>query len=300
VPVTQKPTSSMPKSRLFKLLRRWLAGAAGMRSKHGANLALDILSANHIRDIAIGRDDGRLVHLATKDKVIASSVILSGSFGREIMTALIEQLKLKDLVPADLLFVNVGANIGTACLNAYDAGFRQFIAIEPEPENFGLLALNLDGLEDANVRFKQAAAGEEAGCLKLHRHESNMGAHSLIASEGAHHEAGAIEVAVEPLSEILERDVPFLLFVDVEGFEPQVLKGGADAISADCKAIVLEITPSKYSDEDAHDLVQRIKSFSDKFVLLPEGENHPTTALSKIMDDRRGTHFDIVILRGEN
>jgi FkbM family methyltransferase len=285
-------------SRVFKHLRRWLAGTRGMRSKHGASFALDILAANGIAEIAIPRADGRLVHLSTSDKVIASSVLRTGSFGRENMDAFAGVLADAGLVPAHLTFVNVGANIGTACLNAYDAGFRNLIAVEPEPRNFSLLERNVDDLPGTMVRCIRCAVGEAPGKASLHRHPTNLGSHSLLAPSSAAPATDTVEVAIGPLSEIVAPAEPFVLFVDVEGFEPQVLRGGEAAIAADCQAIVLEITPARYSPGDTSDLCSRLERFSPHLVLLPSGARHPTVDLGRLMADRHTGHFDIALVRG--
>lgn len=285
-------------SRLFKLLRRWLGGSKGMRSKHGANLALDILAANGVAELAIVRGDGRRIHISTRDKVIASSVVRLGSFGRETMAAFAEAMRTRGLLPSALTFVNVGANIGTACLNAYDFGFRRIVAIEPEPENFRLLRLNLDGLAGADVRLVQAAIGESPGHATLHRHRSNMGAHSLVERAGAAGGDDGIDVAVRRLDEIADDGRPIVLFADVEGYEPQVLRGGANAIERDCRAMVLEITPAKYAPSDADDLCQRLRAFSGSFELLSAGTWHPTAELPALLSKHRKGHFDIALFRG--
>ncbi|MEZ5853840.1 MAG: FkbM family methyltransferase [Hyphomicrobiaceae bacterium] len=286
-------------ARLFKLLRRALAGAAGMRSKHGANLALDILEANGIHEIALTRADGRLLHISTRDKVIASEVIRSGSFARENMEAFVGLLVANGLDPAALTFVNIGANIGTACLNAYDCGFRRFVAVEPEPENFSLLERNLAGLERASVRCEQAAIGEVRGRATLHRHAANLGSHSLLAPGMDRTNASAIEVPVEPLSAVVEPGDRFVLFVDVEGYEPQVLRGGAAEIESGCAAIVLEITPGRYAPADAADLQMRTAAFASTFSLLPSRQAYPSGHLPALMASHARGHFDIALVRSD-
>ncbi len=285
-------------SRLFKILRRVLAGTDGMRSKHGANLALDILAANGIAEIAVARGDGRLVHLATDDKVIASSVVRTGSFGRENMAPFVRLLADAGLAPTVMTFVNIGANIGTACLNAYDAGFRHLVAVEPEPRNFSLLERNLADLAGATVRCVPCAIGAEAGRAVLHQHPSNLGSHSLVAPTREASSAGTVEVAIRTLPEILTPGEAFSLFIDVEGFEPQVLRGGGDALATDCRAIVLEVTPGRMTAEDGADMCQRLAAFASELVLLPSGERHPSTHLGRLIEERRAGHFDIALLRG--
>lgn len=282
-------------ARLFKLLRRWLSGSRGMRTKHGANLALDILAANGVDELAIVRD-GRRLHLSTGDKVIASSLVRTGAFGRENFDALAKLLCAARIAPAELTVVNVGANIGTACLNAYDMGFRRFIAIEPEPGNFSLLQKNLGELAGIEVRCLQAAVGDTSGRASLHRHGANMGAHSLAGAKPG--SAGdTIEVDVAPLGAFVDPRIPFMLVVDVEGFEPQVIRGAASVIESGCRAMMLEITPQRYSTADAEDLCRRLAAFSENLSLLPEGELHRTRDLARLMRERCSGHFDIALVR---
>lgn len=295
-PIVSKQRDPTQDSRLFKWLRRSLAGTQGMRSKHGVNLALDILAANAVREIAVPRPDGRLIHLATRDKVIASSVIRLGSFGTDNMSAFVDLLGNQSQTLGDLLFVNVGANIGTTCLNAYDAGFRHLLAIEAEPGNFDLLQRNLANLPDADVRSVHAAAGERSGRMTLYRHARNMGAHSLVAPDEPGAAADAVEVAVEPLSSLIPAGRPFVLLIDVEGFEPQVIRGGAGAIAGECRAMMLEVTPAKYAQADAADLAQHVSTFADTIVLIPEGTRHPASELPRLMRNRPNGHFDVAAI----
>lgn len=294
---TSTPANETRDSRLFKLLRRWLAGRTGMRSKHGANLALDILAENGVTEIAVTRDSGRAVHVLTRDKVIASSVVREGSFGREIMDALVALLGNAGLKPATLAFVNVGANIGLTCLNAHAAGFRKLFAIEPEPENFRLLSLNLQDLP-GEVHTINAAVGAAKGRAQLHRHETNLGAHSLVAGAvSANRAAGSVDVTVEPLSALYAGAEPFVLFIDVEGFEPQVISGARDAIARNCAAIVLEVTPARYHTEDARALAAALTEFADRFTVLPDAIVRPASQLVTLIGDPRQKQVDIALLR---
>jgi FkbM family methyltransferase len=286
-------------SRLFKLLRRWLRGARGLRSKHGANLALDILAANGIDEFSVRRHDGRLVHLSTRDKVIAPAVIRLGSFDRAGMTTFTRLLTAAGRETSALTFVNVGANIGMACLNAYDSGFRRFIAIEPDPDNFRLLEKNLRDLPGSSTRLIQAAIGDRPGRALLHRNPTNMGAHSLVASVQGERAGASIEVRVESLSEMLEPGAPFVLFVDVEGFEPQVLRSGAAAIARDCQAVVLEITPARYAPADTKDLHDRLAAYASEVFMLPTGQRHPSREINGLMAKHRHGQFDIALLRAD-
>jgi len=284
------------RSRIFKLLRRGLTGAAGMRSKHGAGLALDILEANGIDEIALPRPDGRLIHISTRDKVISSEVLRLGSFGRDNMDAFVALLKASDLDPSDLTFVNIGANIGTACLNAYSHGFRRLVAVEPEPRNFSLLERNLGDLPGASVRCMQLAIGDAQGRAVLHRHGRNLGSHSLLGAVQGRPSDDAIEVPVDTLSAVVDPREAFVLFIDVEGFEPQVLRGGAETIARGCAGIAMEITPSRYAESEAADLCARTSALTSSFVLLPSRDAHRSEELPRLMARRAHGHFDIAFV----
>lgn len=284
-------------SRFYRILRRWLVNGSGMRSKHGAALALDILAANGITEFAIVQPDGRELRLLTKDKVIAPAVIRFGTFAAEAMATFRSLLEIHKVTTSEIVFVNVGANVGTTCLNAHAIGFRRFVAVEPEPENFRLLRHNLAGLSGSTVRLVQAAIGERAGRGALHRHKNNMGGHSLVAPQSSDRASDTIAVEIQPLTFCVEADEPFVLFVDVEGFEPQVLMSGADAIERNCRALVVELTPAKYSNDDTSRLCQQLAAFSDELFLLPSGDRYPASDLPVLLHAHRDDHFDIAMIR---
>ncbi len=138
---------------------------------------------------------------------------------------------------ASAVVLDVGANIGLATLamaTALPASAR-LLAVEPSPRNLAHLRRNLaaNGLAQ-RVEVVAAAAGAEPGSLSFH--ESEFGAGSHLVS--GHHLAGnampAVQVPVETLDRVVSsRGLERLDFVkiDVEGFEPDVLAGGAGAIA---------------------------------------------------------------------
>jgi FkbM family methyltransferase len=142
--------------------------------------------------------------------------------------------------------LDVGANIGVATMAMATAlhGPARFLAVEPSPRNLAHLRRNLaaNGFEQ-RAEVIAAAAGAEPGSLSFH--ESEFGAGSHLVS--GHHLAGdampAVQVPVETLDHIvsargLER--LDLIKIDVEGFEPDVLAGGAGAIERFRPAIYME------------------------------------------------------------
>jgi|GEM_PF-4024454 len=288
-------------NRLFKKLRTWLSGNKGMCSKHGVGLALDILEANGVRYIDVKDAHGFDLRLSTSDQAVSASVIRKGHYSREIMVSLVDSLRAQGRDPGDLLFVNVGANIGTTCLNAYQSGFRRIHAIEPDPDNFAILQHNLEQLNTAQIRLDNVAIGKEEDNLPLFRNPHNHGKHSLIASSDSALARGEVHyVPVKPLHRLIKGDQPFVLFADVEGYEPQVLEGGEKLIlaSASCQAMCLELTPALYDPEGRKSLERILSRFSRTYMDPEAGVQASVGSLiEKLAAD--ATQFDAILLRDE-
>ena len=131
------------------------------------------------------------------------------------------------LRPGDL-FVDIGANIGIATLDALlrgPAGVRA-IAFEPHPGLFPRLLFHLSANGVADRAFAlRVAVGPASGTARLHANSGrNAGRSSLDPFEGDR-EVG-FDVTVRPLLDVLvERGVPGVgvLKIDVEGFEDRAL-----------------------------------------------------------------------------
>ena len=143
----------------------------------------------------------------------------------------------------DRVFLDVGANLGTACLLAVAVHrFRRAIAMEPEPENFRLLRANvaLNLLED-RVDVHRLAASDGVGVVEL----------TVSASSGKHRvrapktKEKSIQVDAETLDALLVRlglepDDIGLVWIDVEGYEPNVLRGASELLGSGVP-VVMEI-----------------------------------------------------------
>ena len=207
--------------------------------------------------------------------------------------------------------LDVGANIGVATMAMATAlhGPARFLAVEPSPRNLAHLRHNLaaNGFEP-RVEVIAAAAGAEPGSLSFH--ESEFGAGSHLVS--GHHLAGdampAVQVPVETLDRIvsargLER--LDLVKIDVEGFEPDVLAGGAGAIERFRPAIYMEFnswTLMAYRDMNPRgfleDLVRRfphVLAFGAKGELEPVNGQHGMLGFLHRNLVERGCVDDIVL-----
>jgi FkbM family methyltransferase len=158
-----------------------------------------------------------------KDRVIGASVVHWGGWFRRETQSVFDALPEKGKV-----FVDVGANIGTQTVYALMfGGFERAICFEPHPKNAALLRANL-ALNDLTGRatIVEAAAGARDGRATLSVALENGGGHSLAFERGSE----SIEVNVVTVEATLaglgvERDALGLAWIDVEGFESEVLAG---------------------------------------------------------------------------
>jgi FkbM family methyltransferase len=205
--------------------------------------------------------DRYLVTLDTSAGIIATDTIATGSFQFDLFETVMSLLGRS----VDL-FVNVGANMGTTCLNAHRLGFRDFIAFEPVERNFALLERNLArNLADARIDCRKLALGNREHTAVMKLHGDNCGRHSLKDSFNA-----PASIVSEVTTEVRTLDsqaigADCLLWVDTEGFELEVLQGGLQTLRGRCVALCVEVTPSVYSAADLAMLADILASTFSRF-----------------------------------
>lgn len=126
--------------------------------------------------------------------------------------------------PGDLVF-DVGANIGKRTEIFLSLGCH-VIAFEPQP----MCAREIAAQKSRRLTVIQKAVGENEGSAVLHVMKSNSLSSLLPQWEGSK-TVGSIDVEVTTLDRAIEKfGVPQFCKIDVEGFEPQVLRGLSHAI----------------------------------------------------------------------
>ncbi len=159
------------------------------------------------------------------DEAIGYTILTAGVFDpcvSETMHRLID--------PGDHV-VDVGANVGYLTgLAASRAGASgSVLAFEPHPDVFELLAANAArwrGRDAAPVRIHQAALSDRDGVASLNagpRFHANMGLATL--DDGTADAGDLVSVAVRQLDDVVGDVRIGLLKIDVEGHEPDVLRG---------------------------------------------------------------------------
>lgn len=143
---------------------------------------------------------------------------------------------LKQVIKPGMTVIEVGANIGSHSVDMAKAcAPGPFYAFEPQPRVFQILCANLALNNVANALAYPEGCGEAEGEAVVPRVDySNTGNFGGVALRGA--EAAGLRVRIRTLDS-LNLPTCGLIKIDVEGFEPQVLRGARNLI-ARCRPVL--------------------------------------------------------------
>ena len=145
-------------------------------------------------------------------------------------------------------FVDVGANVGGYSVRACKIGAR-VIAVEPDPDNYRVLKLNLELNQCIDAYVLNIAAGRREEVRELYEGSSGAPAsYSLLQAKSSGKvkcsvEVKPLDVTIPPLLNNKRVD---LLKIDVEGVEAEVIKGALDLLKS-TRYIIVEVIPSTKS-----------------------------------------------------
>jgi FkbM family methyltransferase len=212
----------------------------------------------------------------------------------------VESLTADLLSPGDC-FLDIGANIGWSALQAARAVGRSglVVALEPEIDNFGLLAQNVRANLASNVIPLRVAAGRARGWRTLALDADNAGGHSMVRPVDRGRGQRVLVVAPGDLCSLLGV-VPRVVKIDVEGAEPEVVAGLGPLLGAQPLDVVLEFAPERlrrlgarpqsFLDDlrDTFRSVQRVAPLPEPYALEPV---HSVADLERRLDGRPYTHL---------
>jgi len=141
-------------------------------------------------------------------------------------------------------FVDVGANVGGYSVRACKIGAR-VIAVEPDPDNYHVLKLNLELNQCTNAHVLNIAAGSKEEVRQLYQgDEGAPSGYTLEQNKGIREvkcsvETKPLDVAIPPF---LRDEWVDLLKVDVEGFEIEVIKGASNLLKR-TRYVIVEVIP---------------------------------------------------------
>ncbi len=215
------------------------------------------------------------------DRVVGAWAMWHGGWQRRELEQAVSVLAAAGRLTPRSVFVDVGANIGTHAVYALRTGhFARAVAFEPEPRNVRLMEMNFAANNVAGAtQVITKAAGAAAGTATLHLHPRNKGAHA-IGGPPSDDGAGRIDVPMVRVDDALasigiSAQQVGLVWVDVEGYEPQALRG-LSALMRRRVPVVFEFTPARYAIADRRDLVRTLAEHYTAFHRLsgaPDNRN---------------------------
>jgi FkbM family methyltransferase len=179
------------------------------------------------------------VHVRAGESDIATlrQVFIGGEYDLSHPPALAQRVqgRYRAIVDAGSvpIIADIGANIGAASL-----WFKKIfpeaavVAVEPDPDNAVVLRRNLVGRPRVSV--VEAAIGATAGFVALENRSSGWAVQTKRAESGI-----AIVTIPDVLGQV-QRGVPFIIKIDIEGFESDLFKSNLDWIA---QAYVVMIEP---------------------------------------------------------
>ncbi|NLX24819.1 MAG: FkbM family methyltransferase [Lentisphaerae bacterium] len=184
-------------------------------------------------------------------------------FSANVYCGLLEYADMSFLLHAlrpDDWFFDIGANRGSYTVLAGAAVGAKVIAAEPVPDVFlNLLAnVNLNAMA-GRVECFNIGLGEKAGTLVFTSDAVDCINHVVSEKETT---GKTVTVPVQKLDDLAGDRVPFLIKIDVEGYEWFVLQGGLNVLGKDSlKAIIIEFNNtglSRYGvgDDQIHRLLK--------------------------------------------
>ena len=158
---------------------------------------------------------------------------------------------IAEFQPGEIL-VDVGANVGMYTIWAARTRGARVYAFEPESLNYALLNRNIvaNGLA-AQVVAYCAAISDRAGFGELHLSQFMAGGscHSLDEKLDPYHRPsepvytqGFVSVPLDELVRAGKVPLPHYVKIDVDGFEPKVVRGAAETIRAGTlRSLLIEV-----------------------------------------------------------
>jgi FkbM family methyltransferase len=143
----------------------------------------------------------------------------------------------------DDLFLDIGANVGTYTVLAAGVTGSSVMAFEPIPTTHARLLSNLQvNSLNASVVALNIGLGAESGYLVF---SADLDSENHVLQTGMQIEGEITRVNVDSLDNVLGGRMPTMIKIDVEGFETEVIRGGALTFnSPSLMAVLIELNGS--------------------------------------------------------
>ena len=174
---------------------------------------------------------------------------------------------LKAYLRNGMVYVDVGANIGSHVINAARLVGRTgtVFAFEADPDTFELLMKNikLNGLD--NVIFQQTCVTEDVGTVSFYKHKDS--AKSSIVDRG---EKVAATLPADKLDNLIPANARIdILKIDVEGAELGVLKGARQIfLDRPPSIVIIEVFDVRDNTDKSSGVRQILENYGYHFYLF--------------------------------
>ena len=192
-------------------------------------------------------------------------------FGRRDLPERAEHEALLPLIFPGMVFVDIGANVGSysTFVGTRSLSDLTLLAFEPHPRTHAKLLFNLtaNGLPISNVL--NCGVGPERATLKLWSDGGSNIGHTSMLKEGTSNAKVSVDVPVVPLVDMLTEkgiDNIDLLKIDIEGFEDRALAPFFDAASDELlpRHILIETAHQHLWERDVLGIL-RTRGYEQKF-----------------------------------
>ena len=279
----------------LKLLREFLRaaqdGRMDRRIRSGGRFARKVFRsigrAGYL--IVVDMGDYRLA-LRANDDAFVRHAAMGGDFQRQTFDRALALIAEHRRLPGDV-FLDIGANVGSHTIFAARSGkFHRIVSFEPDPRNVEIAKMNvsLNDLTDM-VDVIPIACGDTNALMPLSINKNSSTISSLVRTSIASYE---VTVRVRPLDDVLSElaispAAVAMVYIDVEGFEPAVVRGAKSIIEASVPMVV-EFNPQWYSNGDRQSLVDILSKYKNVYDISGE---HPKPASL----DEVGRQTDILV-----
>ena len=210
----------------------------------------EFLLAGRSRTNVQAKMAGMEVVLPTADRTIARSVFASGDWDPLLVGTVFDALRAYGHRHEGSVLLEIGANFGVYSLPAVaEYGFARAVAYEPDPGSYRLLIENVARNALAGkVAAHNAALSAEPGELVLSLGLGNAGDNRIVDAPERIRDRPTIRVPARTFDdEVAAGRIPLselgLVWLDVQGHEPDVLAGASTLLNSDVP-VVLEYASS--------------------------------------------------------
>lgn len=204
-----------------------------------------------------------------------------------------------------VLFCDLGANIGTTCIyfkKQLDSDTK-ILAFEPSEQNYRLLRVNalLNGIDEADCTFVKKGLSDRSCIAKFNYDPNNPGGSAVVFGEGEGGDAVEL-ISLDDFFENSELDPGMIkyIWIDVEGFEARLLAGAHKVLKQINVPIFMEFIPKFYKEKEGEFelLMEEMESQFTGYICIQEPEKgiQPVSGL-RSEQDNMDIQWDLFLLK---